>query len=141
MLDSDSTLIDTARALRLQFLRAGLNVGLRRVGIAELDERGRSGRYDLMLAPMPAGREAMPFYRSDTSLNQTGWRNKIFDAALDRHDEAEAARVFAAEVPALPLFEFREFAAIDARFCGGQPTSTTSWRWLADLYPCEDGDR
>jgi hypothetical protein len=47
-------------------------------------------------------------------------------------------RILEADVPSLPLYELRMFAAVDTRFCGGEPRSATSWAWLADLRPCSE---
>jgi hypothetical protein len=68
------------------------------------------------------------------------YRSAELDAALERDDLDGAIAVLRRDVPAIPLFEARVFAAVDARFCGGIPASATSWFWLSDLYPCAEGD-
>jgi len=140
-LDSASEMVAAARAMALQLRAAGVALELEPVGIDELDRRGRELEFELCLAPLPRGDEALRWFLADTPLNQTGWRSPAFDDAVARGDRAEAWRLLAAEMPGTPLFELRAFAAIDARFCGGKPQSVHSWRWLADLYPCDQEPR
>jgi len=130
-----------ARVIALQLGSAGIEVVFDPVDIDELDRRCRELTFQLGLAPLPVGDAALPWFRSDTAYNQTGWKNPTFDAALDNGDLGAAHKILAEEMPGTPLYALREFAAIDAQFCGGNPESIQSWRWLADLYPCEEGPR
>ena len=51
-------------------------------------------------------------------------------------DLPAAQSILDQDVPYLPLYRISYFAAIDARFCGGRPQSSASWRWLADVHLC-----
>ncbi len=138
VLGSDSLAVDAARAARLQLLGAGIEVALALVDIPGLTVGIAGRRFELMISPIPVAQAAIfQQLRRDAPQNVTGWWRPDFEAAVDARDHVEALKILRDELPVLPLFEDRAFAAVDARFCGGAP-ETGSWRWLADLHPCEE---
>ena len=68
----------------------------------------------------------------------SGFADPTYDEAVRRGDLAAAQAILDQAMPVTPLYEYRTFAAVDARFCGDVTPSAQSWRWMADLYPCED---
>jgi hypothetical protein len=124
-----------ARVLQHQLRRLGVRLRTHAVGLDALVGRLRRRDYQALLAPIPLDRSLalgrVRMYYSDP----------IFVAALERGDEAAATARLRDQAVVLPLYESRQFAAIDRRFCGGKPTSTGSWRWIADLYPCDGASK
>ena len=55
-----------------------------------------------------------------------------------RGDTVRAEQLAAEHVPATLLFEARDIAVVDGRWCGGEITSIIDWSWIGELYPCED---
>ncbi len=144
MLASDTSQVRAAEVMRHQLHARGVTLTIERLTLEEIAARGSSGNFQLLLAPVPAP-DSRAFLQQFSSLpahapyNWTGYANPEYDAAVEAGDGALARTILARDVPVIVLFEIREFAAVDARFCGGKPTSPTSWRWLADLYPCKAG--
>jgi hypothetical protein len=138
VLVSDSVAVDVARVIRLQLEAAGIEIDLARVDIETLSGRIRNGSFDLMIGPFPRGPAVFPLVQSNSPMNFIGWSSDEFDTAVAHGDKEAAMRILASEVPLLPLVDDRQFAAVDSRFCGGNPVDV-SWRWLADVYPCDQG--
>jgi ABC-type oligopeptide transport system substrate-binding subunit len=136
VLASDSIAVDIARVVRLQLEAAGVHIDLQLVDIAQLSERLTSASFDVMVGPLPNGPNVLHFVRRDAALNLTGWSNDALEEAMARQDLDTAMQIVATELPVVHLVDDRQFAAVDAEFCGGRPTDV-SWRWLADVYPCE----
>lgn len=127
----DASFARVARAVRHQLRAFGCTVTIRPVALSELRSRHARGAYQLALIPIPASRAG--------ALKQMRWfyPDEELKAALAANDEAAALARLRDQVPVVTLYEVREFAAVDRRFCGGNPTSSLSWRWLADLELCE----
>lgn len=126
VVESDSALMIAARGLAYQLGSLGVNVAIKPTAVAELV----AGRFQMALAPLTRGPHRY------AGLRLSGFTS--FDAALAADDHRAAQEIFEQEVPATILFEYRSFAAVDARLCGDVAPSSTSWRWIADLYPCEE---
>jgi hypothetical protein len=75
-----------------------------------------------------------------TNANLSQWSNAAFDAAVMDNDLSRAQQIFDEAIPATTLFEVMDWAAIDKRFCGGQPHSPADLSWIADLHPCREGE-
>jgi hypothetical protein len=140
VLASDSVAVDVARVVRLQLEAAGVRVALQRVDIDQLSEQIKSADFELMIGPLPYGPGVFPFVQGDSPLNMIGWSNTDLDAAIARNDVDAVMEILATEVPILPLVDDRQFAVVDSRLCGGRPIDA-SWRWLADVYPCDAESR
>ena len=131
-----------ASVVRHQLGKLGIVLQLDLVAIDELVTRTARGDYDLTLGPLPARELGFPFFLSPSHARSpgtvTGFSHSDYDAAYERNDLDAAQAILDREVPVTPLFEQRAFAAVDARFCGDVTPSATSWRWMADLHPCEE---
>lgn len=141
VLNTDSTALATADVLRLQLLRAGIQLDVVAVGIDEIGRLAMTHAADLFVQYTLLGPDFWDCFRTGGRRNVSGYANSEYDAAVDRGDHAAARRILSRDLPGIPLFEARHFAAIDSRWCGGAPDQITSWLWLADLYPCEAGSR
>lgn len=131
-LESDVPAADAARALRLQLFDAGIDVTLEPSSINQL-VRSDAG---LVLGPADEGDELLVALANGLAF--TNYDNPAFTGLVQRGDTAAARRILGHDVPVVPLYRNRAFAAIDTSFCGGEPSSVSAWDWLADLYPCED---
>ncbi|WP_428266909.1 hypothetical protein [Haliangium sp.] len=97
---------------------------------------GSAREHDLVLLPLGIlGQVSFGSVAGRVSA-YTGYDAPSFLEAVAAADEDRLRAVFEDEVPVLPLYESRQFAAVDQRFCGGQPQRLTSWKWIADLRPC-----
>gem|GEM_PF-3708157 len=106
--------------------------------------RGLKGDFQVAIMPILSGRAGLERFTSHMigSLNAARYRNPAYDDAVAAGELDKARDILARDVPALPLFKMREFAAIDAKFCGDVNTRTSaSWRWIADLRPCKRGEQ
>ncbi len=133
VLETDSTAVAAARILRHQLRSIGILIAVQVVSLSQLRSRGVSGVYELAMFP----------YRLDKlNLQQiigpARFRQDNLAEVLKRGDNSEITAILHNEVPAVALYEIRLFAAIDARFCGGNPKTYSSWAWIADLYLCEE---
>jgi len=140
----DSTGLVAGRTIRHQLRKVGISTSIEQVPLGELAERLRAGSFDLAFLPLSSERERSLYRFSRAGmaegLNVSHYNNPAFDEALADGDLDRAEAVLRRDIPVIPLYEMRTFAAIDARFCGGKPTSTRSWLWLADLRPCAEGE-
>ena len=138
----DSALLIAAKVLRHQLWSLDTELQIRAVSIADLQQLLNAGEFELALFPLAKGELRFGFFLSPghaRAFPVTGYSNPEYDAAVDRRDVATADAILEREAPVTPLFEMRSFAAIDSRFCGEVVPSGTSWRWLAELYPCGEG--
>lgn len=137
----DSTMLLAASVLRHQLDRLNIAVQIEPVPLDDLTSQVGAGRHQLVLGPLPSGpRRFGRFLSPDAGRpSMTGFADPAFDAAVAAADLDRAQAILDREMPATPLYQLRGFAAIDARFCGKVEPSVTSWRWMADLRPCEDG--
>lgn len=137
VLDSDYSAQLAAKTIRHQLHALGVRVEIETVQLEDLVRRIFGGGFELALLPMdPELMGNADMFRSASPRNPTGWSSPILDALIATGDRRALERLLAAELPALPLYEVTRFAAVDERFCGGD-ASPLSWRWLADLRPCE----
>jgi hypothetical protein len=139
-LSSHSSAVTTAQAISYRIrLHHEVEIEVKPLTIETLariiEERGD---YALALVPMGILDSADHGIIVESLSTSAGYENPDFIAAAERNDVAEMQRILEHDVPALPLYELRAFAAVDARFCGGQPGSAVSWAWLADLRPCAE---
>ncbi len=127
------------QVIRHQLRTAGVDATVELLPLEQLQRRCAEGRFQLAVLSV-----ARPFEFGAAVFAQTGaftgYRGAAFDRAVQDRDFEAARRILLADVPVFPLFELRQFAAVDRRFCGGRPRSEASWRWLADLYPCDEGE-
>lgn len=123
---------------------SGENAGEMTIDIEELPlevmfARALAGDFDLQIAPLGFLVPAKADINIDIIKHCAVYTNPALTRALHDGDEAAAIEILAEDVPVLPLYENREFAAVDTYFCGGVPSDQLSWAWLADLYPCPGG--
>ena len=140
VLSSESSAVTAAHALSYRLrLHHKVEISVEPVSIAALvgDSAERSD-YALVLAPMGLLTASDPALLLASLAALAGYESQAFVTAAEDGDPAEMQRILEADVPSLPLYEMRTFAAVDARFCGGKPTKATSWAWLADLRPCRE---
>ena len=139
VLESDSSLVLAAEVVRHQLRAAGVKVKIVTAPLEAL--LGPSVvDYDVMLVPLPTSARHVGRYLEDFGFVDPAVSTR-FDIARREDDERAWERALAAEMPAFPLFEGRHFAAVDGRFCGGNPDRASSWKWLAELHPCEVASR
>ena len=136
-LSSHSSAVTTAQAISYRIrLHHEVEIDVKPLTIEALERLEERSDYALAVVPMGIlGRTDHGIIAESLSVS-AGYDNPELIAAAERGDAAEMQRILEHDVPALPLYELRTFAAVDARFCGGQPRSATSWAWLADLRPC-----
>lgn len=124
MKDSD-ILVLLARSLRLQLLEHRVDARVTALPFEGFVARAAEGGWDAVIMP----RRAVAAAVEQASRDFSGFTG--FDPAT-----TEATRDWSA----LALIEWTSLAAVDEGLCGGEPTHYTSWKWLADLRPCEDGE-
>ena len=137
--EDESSLILTASVLRHQLARVGVDLVVEALPLEEILRRCKAGSHQLLLAQLPLGERTYIRFLSPKAggFSLTGFADPAFDAAVERRDIAAARATFEREVPATVLYEWRTFAAIDSHFCGDVTPSYLSWRWMAELYPCD----
>jgi hypothetical protein len=136
-LSSHSAAVTTAEAISYRIrLQHEVEIEVKPLTIEALAAMVERGDYDLTLSPMGILASADHGIIAESLSTSAGYDSPDFIAAAERGDAAEMQRILEHDVPALPLYELRTFAAVDARFCGGQPRNAISWAWLADLHPC-----
>lgn len=145
VLDSDSSGVAAAKMIKNQLRRRhGIAVHIAQHPVTEMTALAAKGSFGMLILPLsiPAVAGGQDFLgRLDGVARYT---HDALRTATLRGDYARAAAILSEDVPVVPLFRYLQFAAMDVHLCGGQPTSQTSWRWLADLYrsdsPCPDGE-
>jgi hypothetical protein len=138
-LETDSSILLAARALRHQLYDAGVALEIEALPLRALMERFHGRRFELFL--MPSASDFESAFVSDDIKNVSGYTNPDYDAAIAAGDLDRAREILADDPPAVVLYEIQSFAAIDERFCGGEPELDYDWSWLADLYPCDEEAR
>ncbi len=124
-----------AERLRTQLRRGDIEVLVEVEPMDRFRERGARGEYDLALAPLPRGKSKYRAYAA-SSYDSAEFRDAVSRGALQ-----EADRILARDAPATPLYEMKMFAAVDKKLCGDVTPRADSWRWIADLRPCKDGEK
>jgi hypothetical protein len=141
-LEGDSTMLLAASVIRHQLGKLGIAIDVVPLSWEEFNARVDRGDHELLLGPLP--KEERRFRRflspDPTTPTFSGFADPEYDAAVGAGDLTRAQAILDREVPATPIYEVRNFAAIDSRFCGSVTPSTTSWRWMADLHPCQDDE-
>jgi ABC-type oligopeptide transport system substrate-binding subunit len=141
VVENESTVLLAASVLRHQLDLLNIAIDVEPVPLETLFARIDSGHQQLVLGPLPKDDHRFGrFVSSEPGRpSLSGLADPEYDAAVTAGDFQRAQAILDREMPATPLYEQRSFAAIDARFCGKVTPSAISWRWMADLYPCEDG--
>jgi hypothetical protein len=138
-LSSHSSAVTTAQAISYRIrLHHEVEIDVKPLTIETLARMEERSDYALALMPMGILASADRGIIAESLSTAAGYDSPDFIAAAERGDSAEMQRILEHDVPALPLYELRTFAAVDARFCGGQPSNAVSWAWLADLRPCAE---
>jgi hypothetical protein len=139
VLSSHSSAVTTAHAISYRIrLHHEVDIDVELVSIETLAELDQRSDYAMVLAPMGILASTDPGWLAQSLSAFAGYESEEFIAAAERGAAVEMQRILEHDVPALPLYEQRTFAAVDARFCGGEPRHATSWAWLAELYPCAE---
>jgi hypothetical protein len=143
VLSSESSAVTAAHALSYRLRRHHrVEISVEPVSIATLvGDSAERADYALVLAPMGLLTASDPALLLESLAAFAGYESHAFIAAAEHGDIDEMQRILEEDVPALPLYEMRTFAAVDARFCGGEPSKATSWAWLADLRLCSEEER
>jgi hypothetical protein len=138
-----TTFTTAAKVLRHQFFELGIELDVEPVSLEDYLARTKDD-FTLALGPLSLTDLYLTFFlsrRHPRGTGQFGFASEEFDAAMDRGDLASAKAILDREMPFTRLFESRTFAAVDEAFCGEVTPSSTSWLWLSELYPCEEGER
>lgn len=139
VLSSHSSAVTTAHAISYRIrLHHEVDIDVELVPIETLAQIEERSDYALVLVPMGILASADHSLTAESLSAFAGYDSPELIAAAERGDAAEMQRILERDVPALPLYELRTFAAVDASFCGGQPRNATSWAWLVDLRPCAE---
>jgi ABC-type oligopeptide transport system substrate-binding subunit len=141
--EGESATVRAAEVIRHELRSLRMDVLLEPVAIEDYIRRREEQKYHLLLGPLPFGKRGhRQFLSADhpDSQNLSGYANPDYDAAYDRGDVDTLQTILDRDVPAVPLYVSRSFAAIDGSFCGDVVPSATSWRWMADLRPCQPGE-
>ena len=138
----ESTMLLAASVIRHQLGRLNIEIDVEALDLERLGERLDRGDHQLALGPLPRGERRFGRFRSPgpDRTSMSGFADPEFDAAATAGDRTSAQAILDRAVPAAELYEMRSFAAIDARFCGDVTPSDTSWRWMADLHLCKNGE-
>ena len=138
---TDSDTARTASIIRFQLAEHGVEVELIPLEMKELVQLCSEGRFDLTLLPIPTGRRGNDRFLSSEhpeAGNITGYANPEFDKAFDQNRVAAMKKILERDLPVTLLFKEQFFAAIRSDLClDGQP-DPKSWRWISDLYPCDE---
>ena len=134
-----STHILAASVLRHQLDQFGIAVDVEPLNLQEVLKRIAEGRHQLVLTTLPVGDARFARFLSPNSDNASvsGFSDPEYDAAVAAGDLGRAQAILDREVPATSLYESYTFAAVDSRFCGDVRPKVSSWRWIANLRPCE----
>lgn len=137
-LDMHSSAVIAARAISYRLRRHyGIEVDVHVVDIAELAARAEGTEHDMTIVPM--GLLGVSNNLTRPLASHAGYAPDDFTKAAAIDDTAAMRTILKRDAPLVPLFQIRTFAAVDGAYCGGAPERSTSWAWLADLYPCDDG--
>ena len=140
--EDDSSLRSAARIIRHQLWRLNLEIEVRPMPVAKMVEAMTTGQFELAMLPLTLSDLRFGFFLSPghpKGIPMTGFANKEYDTAVEGGDLATAQAILDREFPVTRLFELRSFAAIDSRFCGNVAPKASSWLWMSELYPCEEG--
>jgi hypothetical protein len=138
VVEGESATLLAASVVRHQLGRLGIAVDVEGLPLEQVIARLDNGRHQLVILPLPKDEHRFGRFLSDAPA-MTGFSDPEYDAAVTTRDLARAQAILDREVPATELYEWSTFAAIDSRFCGDVTPEDTSWRWMADLRPCENG--
>jgi hypothetical protein len=140
--EHESAMQMAASVIRHQLGRLNIAVDIDPLPLDQIFARLASGQHQLALGPLPKGERRFGRFLTPTAdePSVSGFADPEYDTAVSTGDLARAQAILDREIPAIELFEWRTFAAIDSRFCGDATPDDTSWRWMADLRPCENGE-
>lgn len=142
VLRGESISVLVAEVVQSQLREVGVKSTVTPVSIDDLYQRALRGDFELAISPLGGGPLRYEIFVSppDDGGSYTGYSNPRYDAAVEAGDFETAERILDHEVLFTPLYRMGTFAAIDSRWCGDVKPTTSSWRWLADLRPCEPGE-
>jgi hypothetical protein len=142
VLEGESATLLAASVMRHQLGQLDIAVDIEALPLDQLESQLESGRHQMVLGPLPKGESRFGGFLSPRpdAPSMSGFSDPAYDAAVSTGELARAQAILDREVPAIELYEVRTFAAIDSRFCGEVTPDNSSWRWMADLRPCEDGE-
>jgi hypothetical protein len=139
-LDSDINIARTAVLIRFQLAEYGIDVELAPRDISGLI--AMEGIADMTLLPIPQGRQGYNRFLSADHVesgNITGYANPDFDSAYDANQTEVMDRILKRDLPGTLLYTERYFAAMRSDLCLDEEPDPSSWRWLASIYPCSEG--
>jgi Bacterial extracellular solute-binding proteins, family 5 Middle len=142
VVEADSTMLLAASVVRHELDRLSIRIDVEPVALEEFLSASAQSRHDMVLLPLPNGQRRYSRFLSPApdSPSNTGFADPEYDAAVERGDYVRAQAILDREMPATVLYARPAFAAIDSRFCGNVTPSDTSWRWMADLHLCKNGE-
>jgi hypothetical protein len=142
VLEGESATLLAASVIRHQLGQLNISVDIEAQPLEQVVARLDSGQHQLAILPLPKGQRRFGRFLSPSpeAPSMSGFSDAEYDGAVTSGDLARAQAILDREVPAIELYEVRTFAAIDSRFCGEVTPNDTSWRWMADLRPCENGE-
>jgi hypothetical protein len=142
VLEGESATLLAASVIRHQLGQLNISVDIEAQPLEQVVARLDSGQHQLAILPLPKGQRRFGRFLSPSpeAPSMSGFSDPEYDGAVTSGDLARAQAILDREVPAIELYEVRTFAAIDSRFCGEVTPNDTSWRWMADLRPCENGE-
>ncbi|GAB4558497.1 MAG: hypothetical protein Tsb0020_03540 [Haliangiales bacterium] len=146
ILETRTPIVSAARAISYWLRRqADVEVVVEPMTIAELAPKpgadGAGGAAIIRLVPLRLPDDADLARLTKTLDVVSSYASAAYAAAIESDDRVEIQSVLEDEVPIVPLYALRQFAAVDKRFCGGIPERATSWAWIAELRPspCDSG--
>ena len=116
-----------ASVIQHQLDRLGMTIAVEAVSREVLVSRFDRGGYQLCSDRSRRGSavSAASFTPQPERPSMTGFADPAYDAAVAARDFAKAQALLDREMPVYVLYEWRAFAAIDARFCGDVTPSPT----------------
>lgn len=130
--------VRAAELIRYQLRRRhNIDVHIDRCPVIDQRSAVNSGAFEITITPMYKWRtEDRETYGLWVRTVARYWNERLANA-IETGAEKDVVQVMREEAYALPLFQFRYFAAIDKRFCTPSPKAATSWNWLGQLQLCE----
>jgi hypothetical protein len=91
------------------------------------------GEYQILVLPVPS--DPQQLFESFAGILDEG--SDRLEEAVAHSDWQSARNALVEEAVLIPLWNQRNYAAVDKSICGAQPDSATSWLWLGNLLLCE----
>jgi hypothetical protein len=130
-----------ANVLRQQLHASEVTVEVRELGVTEYGPAWRDGTVDLYVMPLP--RSGPDRYQNVAVAMEDAEAEGVdaFRGAVAAADWARAESILQEQALVAPLFQFRHIAVVDEELCGAVTPESDSWRWIAELHPCSEGER